>query len=369
MRKIGQSDRVDKYKKQRIATIVISLILIVLATMWLLQFQKAEKEKLEKQKLKGLSIFFPESEISALLYDGNHIWVGGRDGVYLMEPQSGEIVKEIAKDIHMTYTAGICQLDDGSVWIGHENGLTVFSDEHRIDFASPQIPSGRVNTVVKDGDQGVWAGTQTGAVHFIKKDDNYVIETTLTSKNGLIEDAVNTITLGQDNSLWFGAYLANEVGGISILKEGKWQYFSVQQGLPHRYVTAIIPIDEEYMLVGLGHLDRGGMALFRSDDMQKIMEKVYSSDDGLPGEKIRQLYLDSKGHLWVTSESDGLLICPSYKGLHELPLEGKYLTTKDGLSDNEIKTIIEAEGYYWLGGRYGLTRIESETVEELFVNY
>ena len=33
----------------------------------------------------------------------------------------------------------------------------------------------------------------------------------------------------------------------------------------------------------------------------------------------------------------------------------KYLTEESGLSDNEIKCITKAEGYYWLGGKYGLT--------------
>mgnify|MGYP001248786038 FL=1 len=368
MRKIRDSNMVKQYKVRNIATIIISLFLILLATICLLQFQQVEKEKIEKQKLNGLRIFFPESEISALLYDGKHIWVGGRDGVYLIDPQSGKIIKEIAKDIQMTYTAGICQLDDNSVWIGHENSVTIFNDNHRIDFTSPQIPSGRVNIVVRDGSAGVWAGTQTGAVHFFKKNGNYVIDKILTSKDGLKEDAVNTIALRENHSIWFGAYLANKIGGLSILKDGQWQYFSVQQGLPHRYITATIPISDEYMLVGLGHLDRGGMALFRCDGDQTALETVYSIDDGLPGEKIRQLYLDSKEHLWITSESDGLLICPSYKALHKLPLEGKYLTTRDGLSDDEIKTIIEAEGYYWLGGRYGLTRIEAATIEEFFAD-
>jgi len=366
MRKSANSNAAKKYKVIKISAIVISLFLILLTSICLLQFQQKEKEKLENQKLDGLNIFFPKNEISALLYDGKHIWIGGRDGVYLINPQSGNIIKEIAKDIHMTYTAGICQLEDDSVWVGHENGVTIFNDNQRIDFTSPQIPSGRVNTVVSDGSIGVWAGTQMGAVHFLKKDGNYVVDKILTSKDGLKEDAVNTIALRGEHSIWFGAYLANKVGGISILNDDKWQYFSVQQGLPHRYITANIPISEEYMLVGLGHLDRGGMALFRCDENQTVLETTYSVDDGLPGEKIRQLYLDSKEHLWITSESDGLLICPSYKSLHELPLEGKYLTKKDGLSDNEIKTIIEAEGYYWLGGRYGLTRIEAATIEDFF---
>jgi len=75
--------------------------------------------------------------------------------------------------------------------------------------------------------------------------------------------------------------------------------------------------------------------------------------------------LDSKSRLWITSESNGLLICNSYEELFKQRLDGVHLTVKEGLSDNEIKTILQAEGYYWLGGRFGLTRIKQDTIEEL----
>ncbi|HZJ82807.1 MAG TPA: hypothetical protein VFD57_03255 [Clostridia bacterium] len=352
-----------------IIIIVVSSIAILLAVIWILDLQNQNRQKAQELILEGIDIFFPKIEISALLYDGGYIWVGGRDGVFLIEPQKGEIVKELAKDIRMTYTAGICQTDDGKVWIGHENGISIFGGDKRIDFSPPDIPGGRVNTIIKEENGGVWAGTQTGAVHFVKKDDSYIIDKILTSKEGLQEDAVNAIGMDNDNGIWFGAYLSNKVGGISVLRDGEWQYFSTNQGLPHRYVTAIIPIGGEHMLVGVGHLDRGGMALFKQDDRQFLLETAFSMDDGLPGEKIRQLFLDSKEQLWITSESNGLLICSSYDELYHQQLSGGvYLTTKNGLSDNEVKTIIEAEGYYWMGSRYGLTRIRESTIEGLFLD-
>lgn len=355
-------------QKQRLLTLVIiifSAAAVIFATVWMIRLQRLEKERAQAKILEGISVFFPKEEVSALLYDGRNIWVGGRDGVNLIEPGTGDIVREVAKDIMMTYTAGMCQTPDGRVWIGHERGISVFSGEERIDFAPPQIPQGRVNTVIGDGSGGVWAGAQGGAVHFVKSGDKWAIDETLSTSSGLRDDAVNAIAIDEGKGIWFGAYLGKEAGGISILRNNQWQYFSTEEGLPHRYVTAIIPLYSQYMLVGLGHLDRGGMALFEDRGGSFALHSTYSTENGLPGEKIRQLFLDSKGHLWITSESQGLIILNSFEDLFNEQLNGVYLTVQNGLSDNEIKTIIQVEGYYWLGGRVGLTRIEESTIERL----
>lgn len=348
--------------------IIGALVVSIISILWFVNQEHSDKDEAQDLLLENIFVFFPDKEISALLFDGEYIWMGGRDGVYLIEPQSGEIVKEIANDIQMTYTAGMCRTKDGSIWIGHENGITIFKDEIRIDYSSPDIPKGRVNSIIEDKEEGVWAGIQSGAAHFILESDCWTIDKILDSNSGLIEDTVNTIGIDSMGGLWFGSYLGKNTGGISILRSDVWEYISVKEGLPHRYVTSIIPIDNEYMLVGVGHLDRGGMALFEKQNNDFKLHATYSVEDGLPGEKIRQLYLDDKKHLWITSESDGLLICDSYEELFNAQLEGIYLTTQNGLSDNEVKVIIEAEGFYWLGGRIGLTRIENTTIEQLFTN-
>lgn len=356
--------------KQKIMTILIivgSFTAIIISVIWLYKQDQLYTQSKKEQLLEEVSVFFSEKEISALLYNDGYIWMGGRDGVNIIDPKTGEIIKEVAKDIQMTYTAGMCKTVDESVWIGHENGITVFDDEMRIDYMAPQIPKGRVNTIIEDKEGGVWAGIQGGAVHFVKESDNWIVQEILNIDSGLREEEVNAIGIDDLDGLWFGSYLGKNAGGISILRNKQWQYISIEEGLPHRYVTAIIPIYTQYMLVGVGHLDRGGMALYEKKDNSYILRSTYSTQNGLPGEKIRQLYFDSKDRLWITSESNGLIVCHSYKDLFNQQLEGIYLTTQNGLSDNEIKVIIEAEGYYWLGGRLGLTRIKATTIENLFL--
>jgi len=361
-------EKLGRRHKIRTAGILLALMFVmVVAILWLLNQEKMNQEQLRQQKLENIAVFFPEEEISALLFDGHYIWVGGRGGVFLMDPETGKKIKTVAKDIEMIYTAGICQTSDGSIWVGHAQGITVFNGEERLDYGFPEIPKGRVNTIIKDQTGGVWAGVQSGAVHFTRRKDGWGITQVLSGQTGLRDNVVNAIGIDRWKAIWFGSYLGEGIGGISILKENKWEYFSVAEGLPHRFVTSILPLVNGSTLVGCGHLDRGGMALFQQTRDGIKIDSVYSTANGLPGEKIRHLYLDSKKHLWITSESDGLLICPSDKTLAKKQLRGVYLTVHNGLSDNEIKTIIETEKYYWLGGRVGITRIDKATIELLFV--
>ncbi|MCR4743972.1 MAG: hypothetical protein K5894_01935 [Lachnospiraceae bacterium] len=69
-------------------------------------------------------------------------------------------------------------------------------------------------------------------------------------------------------------------------------------------------------------------------------------------------FLDSEGRLWITTETDGLIILDSPEKLSERPLSGNCIRKENGLSDDEIKCIVETENCFWLGSKYGLNRYD-----------
>ena len=92
-------------------------------------------------------------EISALYYDGENVWVGCNDGVYVYNADTREEIKYYG-GLNLIYSAGITKSSDGTVWIGHEDGLTGLQengDGDRLEFSYPDIPKGRVNTVEWEG--------------------------------------------------------------------------------------------------------------------------------------------------------------------------------------------------------------------------
>ncbi len=353
----------NKWKWVFNGVFIAAAVLIVLVLTGEL---RDREEAQTPQKLEGFEVFCEGEEISALYVEDGALWTGGRDGVKRIDPESGELIDYVADDLEMIYAAQICSSYDGAVWIGHNDGVTVlYEGGERVDFSEPEITGGRVNTILPL-DDGVWVGTMEGAVFFVCRDGIWEPESLYTSGNGLLADPVNVIAVRkedtQEREIWFGSYLASDPGGISIWKEGEWSYLTTDDGLDHPYINAILPLGDE-VLAACGQLLAGGLSVIRESGGGYEVADHYTMEDGIPGEKVRWLYLDEAGHLWITTESDGLILSPDAQLEH--PIEGVVLTEELGLSDNEIKRIVESEEYYWLAGRYGLTRIRKDSVETL----
>lgn len=207
----------------------------------------------------------------------------------------------------------------------------------------------------------LWVGTMEGASLLEAKDGTWTVTEKYTKENGLLSNTVNVLA-AQQGEIWFGSYLDNRPGGISILTEHGWQYLTVEQGLAHPYINAILPT-EDGIWAASGQLTAGGLNRIQGQEGKYQVTDVFGMADGIPGEKVRWLYLDSNGYLWITTENDGLILTEGTDLTH--PIEGVTLTWEQGLSDNEIKCIVEMGDYYFLAGRYGLTRIEKQAIVTL----
>lgn len=334
----------------------------------LLLLTSCKVEKKEEAVLEGMEIFLEDQEVSALYDDGTCLWVGGKDGMILLDRVSGETVKKLDAQIEMVYASGICRTGDGLIWAGHSSGITAFSEkgEQIFSFTEPLIPGGRVNTLSADGD-GLWIGTMEGAAYLEPEQGIWEVKEILTSENGLSDDCVNVI-FRTENQLWFGTYLASGRGGCSIRNsDGEWSYLSVDEGLPHRYVNAILPLSEQEILIAVGHLNLGGLARVKlQDGGEWLVTDTWNREDGIPGDKVRWLFLDREQRLWITTESNGLLLCPQTGCLQSPITDSLVITADNGLSDNEIKVIAECGNCIWLGSRRGLTRVDKGYVDQWF---
>ena len=332
---------------------------VVICTLMIMRMKK-EREENSIDPLDGFQVFLEGEEISALYLAKDSLWVGGRDGVKRLDLDSGQVIDYVAEDLELIYAAEICRWRDGSVWIGHNEGVTVLTEYgQRIDFAEPEMTGGRVNTILCV-DNGVLVGTMEGVTTFIPSENGWTVSELRTKADGLISNVVNVLT-ETEGELWFGSYLDNRPGGVSIKRGETWQYVTIEDGLAHPYINAILPLSDS-ILVATGQLTAGGLNRLTKEGDCYIVTDTFNMEDGIPGEKVRWLYKDTAGHLWITTESNGLLVCETEKIGH--PIDGVLLVQEHGLSDNEIKKIVESEKYYWLAGRYGLTRIDKTAIED-----
>lgn len=351
--------------------LIIFLVVFIGLSYTLIQSDKVRKEALEALIIPEIKVVLKDMEISALLVEEDQIIVGGSNGVVILDSQSGEVKEVLTTELRLIYAAAMIRSEEGLLWIGHEKGISIYDGKQWRHISTPEIPKGRCNSLVIHKDQ-ILAGLQGGSVVFEKDQlGEYQVKQIFTKKEGLVEDVVNTIWVDKEERIWFGSYLSNQTGGISILSDKGWNYYSVKEGLPHKYITDIKGFrfkESEYIVVGTGHLNRGGLALFLNSKEHIQLEKVFTLSDGLPGEKVRYIYIADNQDIWITTEANGLIICQLSSLCNSDKVTGVYLDKSNGLSDNEIKIMGENENSYILGGRYGLSLIPKEIVEGLITN-
>jgi ligand-binding sensor domain-containing protein len=106
-------------------------------------------------------------------------------------------------------------------------------------------------------------------------------------------------------------------------------------------------------------MDQGGAAIFESRLAGwELVAHVPAA--GLAGPKVRSVFQDSRGRVWLGSENDGVAVRLGDQTL-------RVLTVDHGLSAQEILVIREGpEGDMWLGTIDGLTRIGPAALSVLF---
>lgn len=299
-------------------------------------------------------IIRPPFDVSAIAMQDGIVWAGGKDGLYWLDQNSTQPVEEFAPGQNLELVRALLVDAAGILWVGHQNGLSRYKDgEWRTFTISDGLPDNRVNVITLDQKDRMWVGTWGGVA--ILEDDSW---SSVSQADGLLDNMVNVILHGQNGGIWFGSYVAPR-GGLSYLKDDHWEYFDTSNGLPHNNITCLEETESGDIWVGTGLFDRGGAVAFQTSEIvPKIVQRL-SIENGLAGEKVRSIFEDRDGVLWIGSEYDGLVLMSGNKFLK--------ISLEDGLSHPEIKTIIQDErGNIWLGTRDGITRIPADALRELY---
>lgn len=308
----------------------------------------AFKGKLVQNESNDFVTYFPGKDMYYILIKEDWIYTAGADGVFLLSKEDFH-----AKMIPIKYSYALA-VKENRIIIGSDTGIAEFEKDCRIrSELDNQLKDRHVRVIFTDKEDKIWVGTFLGAVC----EDGRILD----QKNGLISDMVNFMLHTSDGSLWLGSYVAPQ-GGISVYKGGKTDTFP---NPAHRNITAMVELSKDYVLTGGGIYDKGGGNLFKkTKDGWEIIQEI-SKKDGLPGEKIRSLYLDQSGHLWIGTEYDGLGIYDiEYKDGNILLKPLIFLKKKDGLADDEIKMIKEDELNYYIGTFGGLSVISKDKLWE-----
>ena len=179
---------------------------------------------------------------------------------------------------------------------------------------------------------------------------------TYTQKDGLKADGMFQIFEDSHSNIWVSTRGADSSGnGLSILKDGEIKFvtFSANDGLPNGRSASSF-VEDKNGNIWIGFYE-GGVARY---DGQKF--RLFGSENGLPTDGyITDLHIDTRGRLWISSAVGGLICVDEVSA--EDP-QFKQLTTADGLSSNNVRTITEDHfGRIYVGTARGVDRLSPDT--------
>ncbi len=231
-------------------------------------------------------------------------------------------------------------------------------------FPKALLTWGWNQTVLEDHTGEWWVGANSGLLRFPKVSRPEQLANTppkaiYTTRDGLSADL--TLRLFEDSrgDIWIGS-----VGqGITLNGLSRWErstgafhhYYTEKENLPRFdsfYVSSFA--EDRAGNLWIGFSGDGGLARYRDGRFT-----LFTAGDGVPSGQIRNLLVDSRGRLWVTTYRGGLSRVDDPAA--EYPTLSTY-TTANGLSSNEITAVSEDQwGRIYIGTGRGIDRVHPAT--------
>ncbi len=339
--------------------------------------------------------------IRNILVDNDSLWLGTLDGLCILNKKSSHItniiystanpdgisnssVHDILKD-HAggywlaTYTGGVnyyhpqnnlfphfkrilgeknsinsdvisCFYTDkqGDLWLGTGNGGLNLVDRKRNEITI--YKTGGLNTIsddnikdlFPDADGNLWIGTHEGLNFFNRKTNTFNrFFHDPNNANSLNQNQVETIWVAEEGLVWIGM----NVGILQVYDPKEKKFTSYPE-----VGNIVTKIFEDH----LGHLwiaERSGLKCFDRKSRKLIDISEYTAGIQMQFKYVNWIGDDSKGRMWIGTESSGLYIFKSGKTYH--------FNKNNGLLDNTVNAILEDNsGDYWISTSKGISKIK-----------
>jgi ligand-binding sensor domain-containing protein len=253
----------------------------------------------------------------------------------------------------------------GTIWLGTDGeGLSYFHPlKPELGVQVANIGANKVITCLKSNKgRGLWIGTFANGLGYFQPSNQTVkvFRFEPGSTNTLPHNNVWDIDITPEGNLW----IATLGGGLSYFDLTTQQFtnFDPEQkdtgnGLISSFQIIDVLHDARRRLVWCASEDKG-LSCFNTLTRKFSHYREDSKDKKhqLSSDKLRCLFLDKQGRVWIGTEFSGLNI------LDEKGNVSKQLNTENGLSSNVIHAISEdALGFIWITTQKGIQRIDPKT--------
>jgi ligand-binding sensor domain-containing protein len=229
----------------------------------------------------------------------------------------------------------------GNVWFGNayyegENRLLRFDGTTWAVFSEGDgVPDSTMIPLLTDEEGNVWFGIpDSGACRFDGQ-----TWSVFTTEDGLLGEEVVCGAQDRDGVIWFGHQGFAMRGGLTRCHRGTWRtYTSPRPDIDPIGVVRTI-LEDQSGNIWFGTFE-GAVRFDKSDAL------TYTTDDGLPGNSVWDIFLGQSGDMWVACQGG----VASFNGT-----SWTTYTTDDGLTTSFVKRIHQDhEGNIWVGLTFGL---------------
>jgi signal transduction histidine kinase/ligand-binding sensor domain-containing protein len=206
--------------------------------------------------------------------------------------------------------------------------------------AEAGLPQGSVLALAQTPDRYLWMGTEEGVVRF-----DGVRFTTFDRSNtrALRNNSVKSLFLDHSNTLWIGTH----DGGLTALRNGKFEPFIRQSELPTDTVTALFEDEHGSLWIGTG-----GSGLF---EYAHGALRRFNRSTGLPGDYIFSIKGDGQGALWIGTEAGAARLSDGKLSIFD---------RERGLEGTRAQAIlVDTPGSVWVGTDKGLSQISLNGIQ------
>lgn len=271
--------------------------------------------------------------------DHGYLLVGNDEGVFRFD---GFIFEKVAFKDSISDEFVRCSLKDsrGQIWFGHnKGGISIYDGEELRSIDLKGLNTSRINDICQSADGSIWAVTQSSGLIRISDDrkaENF--------DQGIEEFYSYCIA-----AYGSGFLLGTDMGLVNInLKDDSSFDVVYIDKIPDTRITSIVKKEKSYLI---STEDKGAYEMIL-DEQNFVVQELLTPDLNLRDLFINDIYEDTKGDVWISTNGTGLYqLCKSKSGICE-----KVIQFNEGGLD-KIKSINRSikdrEGNLWIASNDG----------------